>query len=223
MTIRLTLALIASAVLPVSAQASEVDGPAALAAALQRRYAQVHDFSARFVHEYDGGALRLRATETGHVLIKKPGRMRWRYESPERKLFVSDGRTIYSYFPEDAQVTVSAMPVADDASAAVLLLTGKGNLTRDFRPSHVTLPDLPANAVALRFDPLTPTPEYESLILVVDREDLTLRQFISTDWQGGTSTFRFTDFQENVGVSDSEFIFTIPDGPEVIRHDANPE
>ena len=149
--------------------------------------------------------------------------MRWRYESPERKLFVSDGRTIYSYFPEDTQVTVSAMPVADDASAAVLLLTGKGNLTRDFRPSHVTLPDLPANAVALRFDPLTPTPEYESLILVVDREDLTLRQFISTDWQGGTSTFRFTDFQENVGVSDSEFIFTIPDGAEVIRHDANPE
>ena len=59
--------------------------------------------------------------------------------------------------------------------------------------------------------------------LVVDREDLTLRQFISTDWQGGTSTFRFTDFQENVGVSDSEIIFTIPDGAEVIRHDANPE
>ena len=224
MTVRLAaLPLIASLVLPIGGQSPARDDPAALAAALQRRYARVHDFSARFVHEYAGGALRLRATETGHVLIKKPGRMRWRYESPERKLFVSDGRTIYSYFPEDAQVTVSAMPVADDANAAILLLTGKGNLTRDFRPSLVTLPDLPANSVALQFHPLAPAPEYESLIFVVDREDLTLRQFISTDWQGGTSTFRFTDFQENVGVSDSEFIFTIPDGTEVIRHDADPD
>ena len=223
MIARLALPLIASLVLPVTGQAPARDDPAALAAALQERYARVHDFSATFVHEYEGGALRLSATETGHVLIKKPGRMRWRYETPERKLFVSDGRTIYSYFPEDGQVTVSSMPVADEASPAVLLLTGKGDLSRDFRASYASLPDAPPDTVALRLDPLTPAPEYESLTLVVDREDLTLRQLISTDRQGGTSTFRFTNFEENLGIDDSEFVFTIPAGAEVIRTDAYPD
>ena len=40
--------------------------------------------------------------------VKKPSRMRWTYESPERKVFVADGTRIYSYFPEDKQVIVSA-------------------------------------------------------------------------------------------------------------------
>ena len=205
------------------AQAPERPEPTALAAAVQERYARVRDFSARFEHVYEGGVLRLQAAERGTVLIKKPGRMRWRYEAPEPKLFVSDGRTIYSYFPDDAQVTVSAMPVEDEASAAVLLLTGKGDLTRDFRPAYAQLPDAPADTYALRLEPLAPAPEYESLTLVVDRDDLSLRQLISMDRQGGTSTFRFTDLQENLGVADSEFSFTIPGDAEVIRHDADPE
>ena len=34
---------------------------------------------ADFVHTYRGGALRTQTIERGHVLIKKPGLMRWTY------------------------------------------------------------------------------------------------------------------------------------------------
>ena len=34
-----------------------------------------------------------------HLLVKKPGKMRWDYTAPESKLFVSDGVKIYSYIP----------------------------------------------------------------------------------------------------------------------------
>ena len=54
MIARLALPLIASLVLPVTGQAPARDDPAALAAALQERYARVHDFSATFVHELRG-------------------------------------------------------------------------------------------------------------------------------------------------------------------------
>ena len=33
--------------------------------------------------------------------MKKPGKMRWDYTSPEKKLFVSDGQTMFLYFPDD--------------------------------------------------------------------------------------------------------------------------
>src|SRR5262245_47018382 len=78
-----------------------------LAQSLQRKYDTVRDFSTDFVHSYTSGALRKQLTERGHLLIKKPGKMRWEYTAPEHKLFVSDGVKIYSYIPEDKQVVVS--------------------------------------------------------------------------------------------------------------------
>jgi hypothetical protein len=63
-------------------------------------------------------------SEKGHLLIKKPGKMRWEYTSPEQKLFVSDGVKIYSYIPQDKQVVVSSVPTDDTASAPGLFLAG---------------------------------------------------------------------------------------------------
>ncbi len=62
-----------------------------LAAALQRKYDTVRDFSADFVQTYRGGALNRAMKDTGRVVVRKPGKMRWEYKTPEEKLFVSDG------------------------------------------------------------------------------------------------------------------------------------
>src|SRR2546423_1434246 len=88
-------------------RAAEQSAPE-LAQALQRRYDAIRDFSADFVHTYQGGVLRKRLTERGRMLIKKPGKMRWDYTAPEQKQFVSDGVKIYSYLPEDKQVFVGS-------------------------------------------------------------------------------------------------------------------
>src|SRR5206468_12001105 len=83
---------------------------AELAQALQKKYDGIKDFASDFVHTYEGGVLRKRITERGHLLVKKPGRMRWEYTTPERKLFVSDGAKMYSYLPQDKQVIISSLP-----------------------------------------------------------------------------------------------------------------
>ena len=53
-----------------------------LAAALQRKYEGIKDFSADFTHVYEGGVLHKKITERGHLLVKKPGKMRWDYAAP---------------------------------------------------------------------------------------------------------------------------------------------
>jgi len=189
----------------------------ALARSLQTRYADVRDFSADFTHTYEGGLLRKKTTERGSVLIKKPGRMRWTYTSPEQKLFVSDGRKIYAYVPADKQVTVGAMPSDDRASSPMLFLLGKGNLAEDFTVSHAErLPGQPADSYALKLVPRTRVPEYEWLTLVVSRDGLKLQALVAKDAQTGTSMFTFTNLKENVGLSDDRFTFTIPRGADVI-------
>lgn len=188
-----------------------------LAQALQRKYSAVHDFSTDFVHSYTGGALRKQITEKGHLLIKKPGKMRWDYTSPEPKQFVSDGLKVYSYIPADQQVIVGNVPQDDGAGTPALFLAGKGDLVRDFTPSLASAPaGSPAGVAALKLVPRTPQPDYDWLILLVDPASLALRGLVTSDAQGGTSIFSFPTLKENVGLADKEFTFRMPRGVDVI-------
>ena len=188
-----------------------------LAQALQRKYDSIKDFSADFVHAYAGGVLRKQITERGHLLIKKPGKMRWEYKSPEEKLFVSDGVKMYSYVPQDKQVIVSTVPPGDRAATPMLFLAGRGNLTRDFTPSLVDAPSGTAAGLrALKLVPKTAQQDFDWLTLVVDPASLAIRGLVTVDAQGGTSSFSFTNLQENVGLADKEFVFKIPRGVDVV-------
>jgi outer membrane lipoprotein carrier protein len=193
-----------------------------LAATLQRKYDGVKDFSADFVHAYEGGVLRKQITERGKLQIKKPGKMRWEYTAPEEKLFVSDGVKMYSYIKQDKQVIVSDIPAADQATTPTLFLAGKGSLTRDFTPSLVDAPaGSPPGSQGLKLVPKARQREYDWLTLVVDPVSLAIRGLVTVDAQGGTSRFSFTNLKENVGVADKAFEFKMPRGVDVVHASSN--
>ena len=193
-----------------------------LAAALQRKYDGVKDFSADFAHAYEGGVLRKQITERGKLQIKKPGKMRWEYVAPEQKLFVSDGVKMYSYIKQDKQVIVSDIPAADEATTPTLFLAGKGSLTRDFTPSLVDAPaGSPPGSQGLKLVPKARQREYDWLTLVVDPVGLAIRGLVTVDAQGGTSSFSFTNLKENVGVADKAFEFKMPRGVDVVHASSN--
>ena len=214
------LVLLAALAVGVPPQPHPQASAQTLAEAIQKKYDAVRDFSADFVHIYEGGVLRKRAKERGSVLIKKPGKMRWHYQEPEEKLFVSDGVKMYSYLPEDRQVIISDVPPRDEATTPALFLAGKGNLLRDFTIDPIDVPGAPRGARALRLVPRRIDGEYAWLTLVVD-EALRITMLVTADAQGGQSTFLFANFKENRGLSDKDFTFTIPRGVEVIT-DARP-
>jgi outer membrane lipoprotein carrier protein len=193
------------------AQASAAD----VANQVQQKYDRVRDFSADFVHEAESGVLRKKLVERGTVLVKKPGKMRWNYKVPEEKVFVSDGTRMFMYTPADNQVIVSPVPSDDQATTAVLFLTGKGKLTRDFTVSFVE--GAPAGTYALKLQPRLPERDYDWLQLVVDKAAFQIVSLTAADKQGTRSTFTFSNFKENVGVPDKTFAFTIPRGADVIQ------
>ena len=197
-----------------SAVAGQTPAPDALAQSLQQRYQGIRDFSADFVHSYRGGVLRTQTTERGTVVVKKPGLMRWNYTSPEKKEFVSDGKKVYFYVPQDRQVQVTDAPAADQATTPALFLAGKGNIARDFTAAYSDKP--PAGTVALRLTPRKSEPDYEYLIVAVDPKTLQIRALTTRDRQGGDSTLTFSNLKENRGLSDNDFAFRIPRGVDVI-------
>ncbi len=200
-----------------AAQGTAAPTASELSQALQRKYSTIRDFSADFVHTYRGGVLKKQITEKGHLLIRKPGEMRWEYTTPEPKQFVSDGVKMYSYIPADKQVIVGTIPQSEVANSPALFLAGKGDITRDYASSIVAPPEgSPPGVTALKLVPHTPQPDYDWLIVLVDPGSLALRGLVTADAQGGTSLFTFSNLKENVGLSDRDFTFQMPRGVDVI-------
>ena len=129
-----------------------------VATSIQRKYNTIRDFSADFVHTHEGGVLKRKRVERGTLLVKKPGKMRWTYQAPDEKVFVSDGVRLIQYFPEENRAVVSEVP--DDNQAAVLFLAGRGNLTRDFNVSFGQVGGDASPTWTLRLEPRKPQPEY---------------------------------------------------------------
>ncbi len=190
--------------------------PEDLQQALQRRYDLVRDFSADFTHTYQGGLLRTTLVERGTVLVKKPGRMRWDYREPERKLYLSDGEYLYSHLPEDRQVIIGALPADGEATTPALFLAGAGSFATDFTAAFDAVDDPPPNSRVLRLTPTRAERDFEFLILVIDAPSLAIVRLVAYDLQGGVSTFFFSNLRENVGLSDRPFTFDIPRDTDVI-------
>jgi outer membrane lipoprotein carrier protein len=212
-TLTVLLTLLMSASIPRAQTKQPAD---ALARDLQARYQSVRDFSADFVQSYRAGVLKTQTRATGTVAVKKPGKMRWTYRTPERNELVSDGVTMYWYEPEAKQVI--AKDVASQASTPDLFLSGRGDIARDFTAGYVDSPV--AGTIALKLIPRKSEPEYEYLILALDPAKLQIRGLTTRDHQGGESTITFANMRENRGLSDNDFKFRPPPGVNVVTDNA---
>ena len=204
-------ALFAAAVVILPAQ--EQRTAPALARALQDRYKQINDFKADFSQTTKGGALRTETRGEGTVAVKKPGRMRWEYEKPEKQTIVSNGDTIITYFPEDRQALRSDVPKGDGAPTSMLFLAGKGDVARDFTPSLTPSP-VPGTT-GLKLTPRQSEPEYEFLVVALDPGTLQIRGLMTRDQLGSETTIVFRNLKENTRIPDKTFEFTPPKGVRV--------
>jgi outer membrane lipoprotein carrier protein len=188
-----------------------------VATSLQRKYDTIRDFSADFVQRYEGGVLKRTREERGTLLVKKPGKMRWTYKAPDEKVFVSNGVRLYQYLPQENRVIVSPPPDQDD-SAGMQFLAGRGNITRDFTITFgkTSAPD----SWTLHLEAKRPQPTYDWLEITAARESLRIQSLTVAEKQGSRSTFLFTNFKENPGLSDKQFEFSIPRNAQV--EDAQP-
>jgi outer membrane lipoprotein carrier protein len=197
---------------------AQAPSAADLAKQLQAHYDTVKSFTADFTQQYKGGVLKQTSQGRGILKVKKPGRMRWTYTSADKQEMVADGSQTYTYIPADRKVYVAPIPKDQDASAAILFLTGRGDFSRDFTAELP--PDQPADGWKLRLTPKVPQTDFKTLTLIVDKKTMAMQGMETADDQGGTSTYTFTSLKENVNLPDSVFVFdlkALPKNVEVIR------
>ncbi|HEX2569271.1 MAG TPA: outer membrane lipoprotein chaperone LolA [Polyangia bacterium] len=191
-------------------------GVAALVARMQKFYESTRDLHARFEQVVSTGTGRKRMA-TGDVWLKKPGRMRWDYQKPEKKLMVADGETLWIYEPEDQQVFRQSM-TASSLPSSVSFLFGKGRLSDEFEITRETSSDLARpGEVVLKLVPRQATAQYRYLVFLVDEKTAMVTGTVVYDQQGGQSRLDFQNVEVNRGVADDKFQFKPPAGTRILQ------
>ncbi len=184
--------------------------------ALEDHYNRLATLKADFVQIYKADEQAPPRQEAGTLYLKKPGKMRWEYARPEVKLFISDGKTIFLYVPEDAQVTRVAARESSDLRTPLRFLLGRMNLKREFGVDLAAgaAPLDPGNPM-LRLRPKRDDERFRELLLEVDARGR-IRRLRITEKDGALTEFRLSGEIPNPPLDPALFQFRIPPGVEVL-------
>ena len=188
----------------------------AVIARVQNRYDQAKDFQARFTQKYSRQVMGRVTVSAGQVHFKKPGRMRWDYDKPEARMFLSNGQVLWLYEPEEKQAFKQDLKTSQ-LPAALAVLMGKGKIADEFEVAWSSdmrfgRPD----DYRLSLRPKQPQSTYKSIVFVVDPGDFSVRETVLADQQGNVNNFVFSDLTINAKVSDEVFRWSPPAGVRVV-------
>jgi outer membrane lipoprotein carrier protein len=211
--------ILAAALLPSCLFAQHPqDAPAALAPSahvlaqrVDRRYNQLHSLKAGFSESYEG--LGIRRTESGTLLLLKPGRMRWDYSSPVGKLFLLDGKFAWFYSRGDSQVQRIPAKQLDDLRSPLRFLLGHTELEKEL--NNLKLAPAAGGGFKLTGQPKGQEKRVIRLTLTVTA-DGAITGIEIEEADGALTRFTFSAEQPNAPVPTETFHFSPPPGVPVV-------
>ena len=199
---------IAATLVLLAAAAPSGAPPAADATALARKvqgfYESTRDLRARFVQTYTYAAVGRKLVSRGTLEVKKPGKMRWDYESPSKKTIAVNGSRLVQWEPEANQAFVDEKFDATAMSAAVTFLLGKGSLEKEFLLSA-------GEGGTLVMRPRQADPRVDTVTLTAGPDGEVTRTRV-VDGQGNVNDIAFEEIRRNTGIPDGRFEIALPDG-----------
>lgn len=189
---------------------------ASLAKTVDAHYNHLQSLQCHYSERYRG--MGLDRTETGTLTLRKPGRMRWAYDSPAGKLFLLDGKSAITYTPGDAQAQRLPEKQLDDLRSPLRFLLGHTELAKEIDGLTLTLVKLDngSTGYSLSGTPKGITSRVRTLGLTVDSQGV-IHTMRIVEADGSITDFAFSGMQENIATKDSDFIFTPPPGVAVVN------
>lgn len=206
------LALLAAAFLSAHLY-SQQHSPSAqeIAQRVDQHYNQLHSLKASFTESYAG--LGMHRSESGTLLLLKPGRMRWDYTDPAGKLFILDGKYAWFYVRGDAQVQRIPAKQLDDLRSPLRFLLGHTQIVKEL--THLAVSPAPGGQFTLTGQPRGQEERIPRLSLTVTASGaITAIEIEEID--GAITRFTFAGEEPNARIPAEAFHFTPPPGIPVI-------
>lgn len=237
---RLVIATALTLLLPVLcvclATADTSPQASAIVRALEARYHDARTLHAVFLERYSDSRQGVQV-ESGTVYFSRPGRMRWEYESPEQKLFISDGKNVWFYVPADHTVTRAPVKQTADWRTPLVLLTENvrlsqvcgdielgseppgtpGNVVLHCRPRGQKQKKSTAQTKERELSIARPSDEFDEVLLEVNPDTGGLAEVRILEPAGIELEYRFGNWKENEPLQESLFHFQAPAGVAIVN------
>jgi outer membrane lipoprotein carrier protein len=191
---------------------------------------------ARFLESYAANG-DIQRTEAGVVYFRRPGKMRFEYEAPERNLFLVDGKTAWFYVPADHTVMRVPAKESTDWRTPLALLAGEMKVSRVCAKVDLAASEKPASKgnVVLRcllrgatpervtgsasanFDPSSAGPAPDAVFFEIGPHTGELARLLVRQKGGVQVEFKFTGWRANPPVPESLFHWDSPAGVAIVN------
>ncbi len=197
----------------------------------ESKYRKAASLEATFLERYSESGRVLR-TESGTAYFRRPGKMRWEYEAPEKNLFLVDGKSAWFYVPRDHTVTRVPAKQSEDWRTPLALLAGETRLSRicarvDLAPAEKPEKDddvvlsCVLKGSGTKAGPAAgndAVPGKSDLVILEINPDTSELVRILVRGSGGVDLeFKFKDWRFDPAVPDSFFHFAVPPGVAIVN------
>jgi outer membrane lipoprotein carrier protein len=194
-------------------------------------YRGARTLQAAFLERYSENGHIVR-TEAGVAYFRRPGKMRWEYESPEKNLFLVDGKSAWFYVPADHTVTRVPAKQSTDWRTPLALLAGEMKLSRICTRVELARAERPEKDGDVVLSCLLKSAESKAaqtagndavhaksdlVILEVNQDTSELVRILVRGSGGVDLEFKFKDWQFDPAVPDSFFRFAVPPGVAIVN------
>jgi len=200
---------------------------------METRYRSAKTLAATFLERYleNGRVLR---SEAGTAYFRRPGKMRWEYERPEKDLFLVDGKTAWFYVPADHTVTRVPAKQSEDLRTPLALLAGEMKISRICARVELAENEKPlreADAVlrcrvrsekkdaenAARADSVLGANGTDAIFFEIARDTGELARLIVRQAGGVEVEFRFENWRFDPPIPETMFHFVPPAGVAIVN------
>lgn len=183
---------------------------------VERRYA-VAGFSADFNQISKIAAMEITDTASGRIFVKRPGKMRWEYDTPDRQWVITDGNTLWIYRPEDNQVMTGQAPAFFGSGKGAGFLSDMKLIRQKF--SIFLAKKAKTGYHILELLPMERTFDVSVIYLSISTQTFDVEQIVTYNSYGDENKIQLSNIQLKKNLDDSMFSFQPPQGVEILQLD----
>ena len=159
-------------------------------------------------------ALDITDLAEGRIYIKKPGRMRWEYDSPEKQSIITDGDTLWIYRPEDNQVMIGKAAAFFGEGMGGVFLSDITAIRKHFKIELTGVNT--AGDYELKLTPVKASGSIQTVFITVSKDTFNLMGVVTVNAYDDETRLTFEDPKFDQDLPDSFFEFSPSEGMEVL-------
>ena len=193
-----------------------------IVAGVQKVYAETRNFKAKFKQRLSLRATKRKRNAGGFITFQKPNQFRFNYTlGDEKKLIVSDGKIVWTYIIDDAQMRMD--PFDPKLAASLRFLWGDGELKDQFNVTQQSAAWARKRGFGRKGDlflelkPKADEGHYKKLIFVVEPASFEVRETIVYDPVGNVNHMTFINVKRNIVLDPRRFTLKPKAGVQVVK------